>query len=138
MAWTGVISMGQEERRAAKLRVVGGMQQGLAWREAAQAADARLSRATAFRALRIVRTRGDDALEDGRHGHPHKLTAPVREWLLEYCRGAPKTPSCVVQTEIERQFGITVSVSQINRVRAVLGVSSRSRCVGGKSGIRAG
>ncbi len=91
VAWTGVISMGQEQRRAAKLRVVGGMQQGLPWHEAAEAADAHLSRATAFRALRIVRLQGEDALEDGRHGHPHKLTEQVREWLVEYCRGALTT-----------------------------------------------
>lgn len=42
------------------------MQRGLAWHEAAEAADARLSGATAFRALRIVRTQGEEALEDGR------------------------------------------------------------------------
>ncbi len=97
--------MAQAHRRAAKLRVVGGMERGLPWHQAAEASDIRLSRATAFRALRIVRTQGDDALEDGRHGHPHKLTERVRVWLVEYCRGAPKTPSRVVQTEIEQQFG---------------------------------
>ncbi len=129
--------MAQAHRRAAKLRVVGGMERGLPWHKAAEAGDIRLSRATAFRALRIVRTRGEGALQDGRHGHPHKLTERVREWLVEYCRGAPKTPSHVVQTEVEQQFGITVSVSQVNRGRAVLGVSSRSRGSGGKSGTRA-
>ncbi|MDP9352200.1 MAG: hypothetical protein M3P51_11735 [Chloroflexota bacterium] len=108
------------------------MKRGLPWHKAVEAADTRLGRATAFRALRIVRLQGEGALDDGRHGHPHKLTAPVREWLVEYCRGAPKTPSRVVQTEIEQQFGITVGVSQVNRVRTVLGVSSRFRCSGGK------
>ncbi len=130
--------MAQERRRAAKLRLVGRMERGLPWHEAAEAADAHLSRATAFRALRIVRLQGEDALEDGRHGHPHKLTKQVREWLIEYCRGAPKTPSRVVRAEIERQFGISASISQINRVRALLGVSSRSRGSGGKSGTCAG
>ena len=130
--------MNQQQRRAAKLRVVGGMQQGLPWQEAAEAAGAELSRATTFRALRIVRTLGEEYLVDGRHGHPHKLTEPVREWLAEYRRGAPNTPSRVVQAEIEQRFGTTVSISQINRVRAVLGVSSRSRDLGGKSGIRGG
>ncbi len=130
--------MAQEQRRESKLRLVGGMQQGLPWQEAAEAADAHLSRATAFRALRIVRLQGEDALEDGRHGHPHKLTAPVREWLVEYCRGAPGTPSRVVRAGIEELFGTTVSTSQINRVRAAFGVSSRSRGSGGKSGTCAG
>ncbi len=127
--------MVQEQRRAAKLRVVGRMQEGLPWHKAVEAADARLSRATAFRTLRIVRAQGEDALGDGRHGHPHKLTAPVREWLVEYCRGAPGTPSRVVRAEIEERFGTTVSTSQINRVRAALGVSSRSRGLGEKSRV---
>lgn len=93
--------MAQAHRRAAKLGVVGGMERGLPWHQAAEASDIRLSRATAFRALRIVRTQGDDALEDGRHGHPHKLAGAVRQWLVEYCRGAPGTPSWVVQAEID-------------------------------------
>ena len=130
--------MDQEQRRRAKLRVVGGMQRGLSWQEAAEAAGTRLSRATVFRALRLVRAQGQEALLDGRHGHPSKLTATVREWLLEYCRGAPRTPSRLVRAEIEQRFHTTVSISQINRVRAVLGVSSRSRCVGGKSGTCTG
>ena len=125
--------MAQAHRRATKLQVVGGMERGLPWHQAAEAAGAELSRATAFRALRIVRTDGEEALGDGRHGHPYKLTTPVREWMVEYCRGAPKTPSRVVQAEVVQRFGVTISVSQINRVRAELGVSSRCRCVGEKS-----
>ncbi len=132
---TGAISMGQEQRRAAKLRVIGGMQRGVAWREAAKAADAYLSRATAFRALRIVRSQGEEALEDRRHGRPHKLTAPVHEWLAEYCRGAPGTSSRMVRAQIEELFGTTVNISQINRARAALGVSSNSRGSGGKSPV---
>ncbi len=62
--------MAQEERRMVKLRVVAAMQSGLPWQEAARAADARLSRATAFRALRLVRAQGEEAMVDGRHGHP--------------------------------------------------------------------
>ncbi len=126
--------MVQDQQRVTKLRVVGGMQQGLHWQDAVEAANARLSRATAFRALRIVRAQGEEALVDGRHGHPHKLTAPVREWLTEYCRGAPEMPSRLVRAEIEERFGVSVSISQINRVRASLGLSSRPRGVGGKSG----
>ncbi len=114
-----------------KLRVVGGMQQGLHWQDAVEAANARLSRATAFRALQVVRAVGEEGLADGRHGHPYKLTGQVREWLVEYCRGAPGTSSRVVQAEIEERFRVAVSISQINRVRRSLGMSSRG--VGGKS-----
>ncbi len=129
-----MIDMAQEERRMVKLRVVAAMQSGLPWQEAARAADTRLSRATAFRALRLVRAQGEEAMVDGRHGHPYKLTPSVCEWMAEYCGGTPGVPSRVVQAEIEERFGLTASVSQINRVRAALGVSRRSRGWGGKSG----
>ncbi len=123
--------MGQGNRRRAKLRVVDGMRHGLPCREALKLADVPISERTAYRALKVVRTRGEEALADGRHGHAYKLTAPIREWQVEYCRGAPSTPSRVVQAEIGEKFGITVSISQINRTRRSLGISSRG--AGGKS-----
>ncbi len=123
--------MGRIDRRGAKLRVVDGLRHGLPCREALKLADVPISERTAYRALRIVRTRGEDGLGGGRHGHPYKLTAPVREWLVEYCRGAPGSPSRVVQAEIEERFGVAVSISQINRTRKALGISSRGP--GGKS-----
>ena len=130
--------MEREQRREYRLRIVEGMRCGLPWQQATSEAGMTTCRATAYNLLRLVRCHGEEALEDGRHGHPYKLTAPVQEWLLEYCRGAPGTPSRVVRTEIEQRFGVVVSTSQINRVRAVLGVGSRSRGVGGKSGTCAG
>ena len=130
--------MEREQRREYRLRLVEGMRCGVPWQQATSEAGMTTCRATAYNLLRLVRTRGEEALEDGRHGHPYKLTAPVQEWLLEYCRGAPGTPSRVVRAEIGERFGVTVSVSQINRVRAALGVSSRSRGSGGKSGACAG
>ncbi len=123
--------MEQGERCRAKLRVVDGLQHGLPCREALKLADVPMSERTAYRALKVVRTRGEESLTDGRHGHPYKLTAPLREWLVEFCRGAPGTPSRVVQAEISQKFGVTVSISQINRTRTALGITSRG--VGGKS-----
>ncbi len=124
--------MKQGDRHRAKLRVVDGMRHGLPCSEALKLADVPISERTAYRALRIVRTRGEEGLGDGRHGHPYKLTTPIREWLVEYCRGAPGTPSRLVQAEIEERFRVAVSISQINRTRRALGVTSRG--VGGKSG----
>ncbi len=123
--------MVQADRRAAKLRVVDGMRHGLPCREALKLADVPLSERTAYRALKVVGSKGEGSLGDGRHGHPYKLTAPIRKWLTEFCRGAPGTPSRVVQAEIEERFGVAVSISQINRTRNALGVSSR--WPGGKS-----
>lgn len=123
--------MGRIDRRGAKLRVVDGMRHDLPCRQALKLADVPLSERTAYRALKVVMTRGKEALVDGRHGHPHKVTAPVREWLVEYCQGVPGSPSRVVQAEIEERFGVAVSISQINRTRKALGISSRGP--GGKS-----
>ncbi len=117
--------MDQGNRRRAKLRVVDGMRHGLPCRAALKLADVPLSERTAYRALKVVRTRGEEGLTDGRHGHPYKLAGVVREWLVEYCRGAPGTSSRVVQAEIGEKFGIAVSISQINRTRRALGISSR-------------
>ncbi len=123
--------MEQGDRRRAKLRVVDGMRHGLPCRQALKLADVPLSERTAYRALKVVRTRGEEGLTDGRHGHPYKLTSPVREWLVEFCQGAPGTSSRVVQAEMDERFGVAVSISQINRTRRALGISSRG--AGGKS-----
>ncbi len=124
--------MEQGDRCRAKLRVVDGMQHGLPCRDAVKLADVPISERTAYRALKVVRTRGEEGLADGRHGHPYKLTATIREWLVEYCRGTPGTPSRLVQAEIKERFQVAVSISQINRTRRALGITSRG--MGGKSG----
>ncbi len=125
--------MQREERREAKLRLVEGMRAGLLWRDATARAGLVTSRSTAYGLLKLVSTEGETALEDKRRGYPYKLTAPVREWLVERCRGAPGVSSPVLHREIEEQFGVAVSTSQINRVRAELGVSNHRRGSGGKS-----
>ena len=65
------------------------------------------------------------ALQDGRHGHPVKLRGEARTFLEAYCRKAPHTPSSVIQTLLQERLDLSVSISQINRVRAALGVSNR-------------
>ena len=42
----------------------------------------------------------------------------------DYCRHAPWTPSSVIQTLLQERFGVNVSISQVNRVRAALGISN--------------
>ena len=84
-----------------------------------------MHRATVYHLLKRVRTEGETAFSDGRHGHPIKLRGEVRTFLIEFCRTSPRTPSPQVQTALRERFGLTVSVSQINRVRATLGLSSR-------------
>jgi len=119
--------MMNDERRAAKARVIASMRSGQPWDEAARNAGLRMGRATAYRLCRRARDAGDVALRDGRGGQATKVRGAVRQWLEEFCRGAPRTPSHRVQVALRDRFGLTVSVSQINRVRATLGLSSRTQ-----------
>jgi transposase len=97
-------------------------------------AGVQISRSAAYRLLRKVRLQGEAGLQDDRHGHPAKLREPVRQWLKDYCRAAPTTPSHDVQQALESCFGIRVSVSHLNATRAALGLSSRTPPIREKTG----
>lgn len=118
--------MEKEAQQVAKGQMIALMQAGHPWQEAAAMAGVRIGRSSAYQLLRNVRVRGEAALQDGRHGHPTKLRAPVREWLETTCRQAPHTPSRVVQAALQERFGILVSIGHLNRMRATLGVGSRA------------
>jgi len=109
-------------RRAAKGRLVAGMNAGCSWREAAAAAGITTSEATAHRLRRRLRQEGDRALDDGRHGYAYKLPLAVRQWLVAYCQEHPHTPSHGLQTVLREQFDVLISVGYLNQVRAALGV----------------
>ena len=119
--------MDKEQRRVVKTQLVKGMQEGYAWHEAAAKAGVSTSRSNAYRLWEAFRQHGETALEDGRHGHPIKLRGEARAYLEETCRKAPQTPSSTVQTALRERFHVSVSISQINRVRAALGVSNCSQ-----------
>ncbi len=108
--------------RAAKAAMITYMDEGYPWHEAAAKAGVVVSRATAYRLWLRSWREGPTCLDDGRHGHPSKLREPVRQWLLATCTQAPTTPSHALQTAIADTFGVSVSVRQINRVRAALSV----------------
>lgn len=108
----------------ARVQVVQAMEQGLAWPEAAKRAGLQISPSTAYRLRQRMRKAGEQALREGRHGHPIKLRGEARKFLEETCRQAPYTPSHEIQTQLAQSFSLQVSVSQINRVRASLGVSN--------------
>jgi transposase len=108
----------------ARVQVVEAMEQGLPWHEAAKRAGLQISQSTAYRLRQSMRQGGKSALREGRHGHPAKLRGEVRKFLEQTCRQAPSTPSHEIQTQLAQRFSLTVSVSQINRVRATLGVSN--------------
>lgn len=102
---------------------------GQDWRTAAAQSQLNISRATAYRLIKLARS--DDKAElaflDGRHGHPYKLTERVRVWMVDFCTNNPQVPSSRVRAELKAVFGVEVSVSQINRVRAEYGVTHQWR-----------
>src|SRR5947207_9236576 len=116
--------MEESKLYTARVQVVEAMERGLPWHEAAKRAGLQISQSTAYRLRQGVRKAGEPALREGRHGHPIKLRGEMRKFLEETCRQAPHTPSHEVQTQLAQLFTLQVSVSQINRVRATLGVSN--------------
>ena len=94
-----------------------------------------VSRATAYRLRQLARDeeKAERAFLDDRHGHPYKITEPVRRWMTEFCATNPQVASSCVQSELKSRFGVAVSVSQINRLRAALGVGNHSPGAGKKS-----
>jgi len=129
MGTTHPAEIGPRERQTARLRLIASMREGRGWRVAAQAAGLGVSRATAYRLAR----RGDGAAYDRRRGQAYKLGGVVRVWLEDYCRDAPGSTGGQIQAALRARFDLAVSISQINRVRAALGLSRR-RGAGGKSG----
>ncbi len=125
--------MEAEQRRAAKEQMIALMQAGYRWQAVAAQAGIQISRSTAYRLLRLVRTRGKAAFQDGRHGHPAKLRTAERTWLETYCHTSPHPSSRVVQAAFQEQFGIQISIGYLNQVRANLGLGSRTQETGKKT-----
>jgi transposase len=117
--------MEKEPYRVAKAHLVAGMQEGQSWQRAAASAGLQASQSNAYRLMKAIRQRGEAALFDGRHGHPSKLRGEARAFLEETCQQAPQTPSSTIQIALRERFDLQVSISQINRVRAALGISNR-------------
>jgi transposase len=117
--------MEQAERQQAKARLVANMVAGQSWREAAASAGLAISRSAAYRLTQRVRTEGEGALVDQRHGHPSKLSAPVQQWLVSTCRDTPGQSGRMLQAALEARFGLTVSIGHLNAMRAQLGIPRR-------------
>jgi transposase len=119
--------MERNQRQVAREQLVTAMLEGRPFQEVNTGSSLPVKRAMAYRLLRAVRIKGKIALQDGRHGHPIKLRGEARAFLEASCREAPCTPSPTLQVTLQERFGLQVSVSQINRVRAALGVSNPSK-----------
>ncbi len=128
--------MEPEQRRAAKQQMLELMEAGLPWQEAATTAGVQTSRATAYRWKQEARTRGEAALQDGRHGHPAKVLPAVLHWLESRGQAISLVPSSHLQKELQEQLGVRISISHLNAVRAAHGWSNVASQTEKKSGRR--
>lgn len=119
--------MKDHPERTARLQLIEHMFAGHAWQAAVAQRQLHISRATAYRLRQLARSEDKAGLAflDDRHGHPYKLIEPARTWLAQFCTANPQVASSRVQAELKATFDVTVSVSQINRVRAQLGLSTQ-------------
>ncbi len=62
-------------------------------------------------------------MHDGRHGHTSKVREPVLHWLESRCSQAPQTPSSAIQKDLQERFGLVVSITHLNRLRAPRGLA---------------
>jgi transposase len=114
-----------EKRQAAKRKMIKQIEQGASVRQARSHSAVPMHRATVYRLLKRVRAEGEAAYTDGRHGHSIKVRGEVRAFLIKMCQTTPSVSSLAVQHAIHERFGLAISVSQLNRVRASLGLSRR-------------
>jgi transposase len=114
-----------EQRQAGKRGLMKLLEQGTSVQQAREQSEIPMHRATVYRLLKRVRTQGEAGYNDGRHGHPIKLRGEVRTFLVESCEATPSLASPKLRLLIQERFGIGLSVSQLNRVRASLGLTYR-------------
>jgi hypothetical protein len=67
-------------QRTARLQLIANMLEGQPWQEAMSNAGLSIGRSTAYRLVQLARDpeRSELPFLDDRHGHPYKLTGPMR------------------------------------------------------------
>ncbi len=118
-------AVSQKQRQVAKRQLIEQIEQGASVQQARSHSTIPMHRATVYRLLKRVRVEGETAYRDERHGHPIKVRGEVRAFLIDMCQATPSISSPVVQHAIQARFGLCISVSQLNRVRASLGLSRK-------------
>jgi transposase len=113
----------RQARQMARQEIVRQMELGATVAEAQRRYSVPMHRTTVYRLLKRVQSEGEQVLAERRHGHPVKLRGEALTFLKDHCQRAPSTSSSMVQRLLSERFGIVVSVSQLNRVRATHGLS---------------
>lgn len=111
------------QRQAAKREIVRQIEQGMSAHVARAQSAVPMHRTTVYRLLKRVQTQGERGLSDGRQGHAVKLRGAMLTFLIQSCQETPSAPSSAIQRALEERFGDAPSVSQLNRVRARLGLT---------------
>jgi transposase len=114
-----------QQRQAAKREIVRQMKQGASTHEARVRSIVPMHRTTVYRLLKRVQREGESSFSDGRHGHPVKLCGEALAFLKEHCQSNPSASSSAVQRLLQERLDLCISVSQLNRVRASLGLSRK-------------
>jgi len=117
-------AMTPQQRREAKREILERIKQGASVEQAKRESVLSIHRATIYRLLKRAGS-NKGAFVDGRHGHAIKLRGEVLTFLTQHCQAYAALPSSALQGAIQEHFSFTVSISQLNRVRAKLGLSRK-------------
>jgi transposase len=126
MAMSPVVVPDQRQaRQEAKQEIVRLVELGATVSEAQRRSSISMHRTTVYRLLKSVEREGEHAFVERRHGHPTKLRGEVLTCVLDYCQSHMSAASREVQHLLAERFGLCVSISQLNRVRAAHGLSRK-------------
>src|SRR5262249_46628756 len=127
MTMPSVVTPDQRQGRApARREIVRYVEHGMTVTQARRRCPAPMHRTTVYRLLKRVKQEGEHAFAERRHGHPTKLRGEVLAFVLEYCQNHAFAATREVQRLVAERFGLSVSVSQLNRVRAAHGLSRKA------------
>jgi len=115
-----------EQRRRGKREIITAVQQGVSASVARDRSGLPIHRTTVYRLLKRAQSEGEDILVDGRHGHPVKMRGEALALVRDHCQANPSVSSSHVQLLLEERLRLRISISQLNRVRARLGLTRKS------------
>ena len=115
-----------QQRQAAKREIVKQIEQGASTYEVRGRCPVPMHRTTVYRLLKRVQCEGEHAFVERRHGYPVKLRGDGLIWMLDYCQKHASAASRELQRLMAERFGLSVSISQLNRVRAAHGLSRQA------------
>jgi transposase len=98
------------------------MDTGLSWQEANEQSGLNYSRRGIQQLYKRWCEHGEEAVIDNRHGHAHKATSEVQEWMSERCTENGEARSPQLASEIEAQFGVELHPGYVTLLRRQLGL----------------